>query len=119
MTFLSTLLTERKSSSTTPPVYLLQSSAAQSALPLLRGLIDAPNQKNNSLILISSLYTPKQLLLQTETGDDARILDWTGQVRGYEDEGNKIDWKKRLYEIRDNVKGESYLLVYRRVKECI
>ncbi|PAV22392.1 hypothetical protein PNOK_0234900 [Pyrrhoderma noxium] len=104
MTFLSTLLTERKSSSTTPPVYLLQSSAAQSALPLLRGLIDAPNQKNNILILISSLYTPKQLLLQTETGDDARILDWTGQVRGYEDEGNKIDWKKRLYEIRDNVK---------------
>ena len=118
MTFLSTLLTERKSSSTTPPVYLLQSSAAQSALPLLRGLIDAPNQKNNSLILISSLYTPKQLL-QTETGDDARILDWTGQVRGYEDEGNKIDWKKRLYEIRDNVKGESCLLVCRRVKECI
>lgn len=100
MTFLSSLLDDKRK--TQSPLVLLQSSAAQSAIPILRGIIDA--QQKNSLILVCTLHDPTDLLgLKSTSRESTTILDWTSEVPGYCNE--PIDWQARLEVIKKTVKG--------------
>lgn len=61
---------------------LVQSSIAQTCLPVLRRLVNhQPGSKRARTILICFLYPPSSLC--EGTGDAIDILDYTGNVPGY------------------------------------
>lgn len=105
MSYVSNLLSNKSSSNT---FYLVQGSSAQSALPILRGLINS--RTKCTIILACSLYAPSTLLVQLdETAKskdiDVKIVDWTNDIPGYG--SSPIDWKARLDEIQNAIKGVS------------
>lgn len=67
------------------PFLLLQSTAAQSCLPILRSILDKTLVKK-PVILVCFLHPPPTLvkpeLLQSQ---NLRLLDWTARVPGYSD----------------------------------
>lgn len=108
MALLPSILSDSPKSRTgnTNPFILIQSSAAQSALPLLRKFVES-NAANGNVILISTLYTPEDLLGRTYKTDhpNVRALEWTSYVPGYSDEEHGYDQKVKG--VDDAVKGVS------------
>ena len=82
----------------TTNVILLQSSTAQSCLPLLRDLIKSHSQ--HDVIVLCSLYAPSSLV---DSVDNVRVFDWTTEVPGYSNEA--VDWYARLNEVEAAIKG--------------
>ncbi|KAI5124685.1 hypothetical protein M0805_004293 [Coniferiporia weirii] len=97
MAFLSTALTDQKKHQGS--FLLLQSSAAQSILPVLRGIINA--QLNHELVLVCALYAPTDLLGREDLLS-CRVLDWTSEVQGFQD--NSIDWEKRAAAVENVIR---------------
>ncbi|KAH9944429.1 uncharacterized protein BXZ73DRAFT_96918 [Epithele typhae] len=79
---------------------LLQSSTAQTCLPILRAIVQrSSGSARESLVLICLLYPPSRLLASSTQVDSARIhiLDRTTDVPGYNDSDESDgEWKARL-----------------------
>lgn len=112
MSILSTLLSSKETTSNT--FYLVQSSAAQSALSILRGVINAQTTTKLTLVLICSLYAPANLLgparpksANEQAEAQSSVIDWTEDVPGFSDPDTPVDWKKRLEGIQSVIKGVS------------
>ena len=95
MSFLSSLLDDKRKTQT--PLILVQYSAAQSALAILRSIINS--QQKNAVIPVCTLYRPSDLLAP----ERATVLDWTAEVPGYFD--GAIDWQVRLEAIKSAIAG--------------
>ena len=96
MSLLSSLLDDKRKTQT--PLILVQYSAAQSALAILRSIINC--RQENAVILVCTLYQPSDLVLAPES---ATVLDWTAEVPGYFD--GAIDWQVRLEAIKSAIAG--------------
>lgn len=79
------------------PFVLLQSTAAQSCLPIMRSIIEkAVTQR--TLLLICFLHSPKILVTSEQLqSTNLRLLDWTSQVSGYTDDC--IDFSEELLKV--------------------
>lgn len=97
---------QKARSGNTNPFILIQSSAAQTALPVLRKFIEGI-AANGDVLLVSSLYTPEDLLGQTYKNDypNVRAVDWTSCVPGYSKEELGYDQKVKV--VDDALKGVS------------
>ncbi|THH11101.1 hypothetical protein EW145_g877 [Phellinidium pouzarii] len=81
-------------------VEMQKSSAAQSALPILRGIVDT--RLDQELVLVCALYASAGLLNRKSPNAIPCVLDWTSEVRGFHD--MPIDWRKRTAAIESAVK---------------
>ena len=59
---------------------LVQSSSAQSALPVLRNLIA---NATSPVLLFCLLYPPESLLGEKINDEHVKVFDWTDRVPGY------------------------------------
>lgn len=91
---LSTILANRQKSN--QPLVLLQSSIAQSALPILREFVNAQAEKS-STILLCALHNPSVILTEENLSrGNINVLDWTSYVPGYEDVDSDANLKLNL-----------------------
>lgn len=97
---------QKARSGNTNPFILIQSSAAQTALPVLRKFIEGI-AANGDVLLVSSLYTPEDLLGQTYKNDypNVRAVDWTSCVPGYLKE--ELGYDRKVKVVDDALKGVS------------
>lgn len=95
---LSTAISGRPKST---PVILLQSSAAKSAFPILRSLVNSRSKQ--SIVLICALYAPDILLPnrrdQFAETSNIHVVNWVANVPGYEE----VDWDARLNEAKNTI----------------
>ena len=86
------------------PFILLQSSAAQSCLPLLRKVINAePGAKRVHTLLFCFLHPYSSLIDERNGGETIEAFDHTGNIPGYTD-----SWKDPCELILEAVKtGQS------------
>lgn len=90
------------------PLLLIQSSAAQSSLPILRYVLDQ-HIRRGELIILCTLYAPDQLLKGGKTDANVHILDWRTWIPGYEVEETR--WEERIekiYRVLESVRGALY-----------
>jgi elongator complex protein 5 len=64
------------------PLLVLQSSLAQSSLPILRHLLS--HEPSRKTLLFSFLYPPPSLV-DTNESDSLEVYDWIDRVPGYSD----------------------------------
>ena len=64
------------------PLVILQSSLAQSCLPILRHLVNNPKPSSSSNLLFCLLYPPSSLA-ENNSPDTLEIHDWLDHVPGY------------------------------------
>lgn len=100
MSFLSSLFDDKHKVQNA--YILLQSSAAQSSLPILRAIINT--QQKNDLILVCNLCNPTSLLgSENITSRRIQTFDWTAEVPGYCEQS--IDWESRRNVIKSAIEG--------------
>lgn len=97
MSFLSSFLDEKRKAHY--PFILLQSSAAQSGLPILRRIVET--QQKTALVLVCLLYHPRDLGSLPQHGHTS--FNWAAEVPGYSDV--EIDWQKRSGDVKSAIKG--------------
>lgn len=99
MSFLSSLFDDKHKAQNA--YILLQSSAAQSSLPILRAIINT--QQKNDLILVCNLCNPTSLLGSENISRRIQTFDWTAEVPCYYEQS--IDWDSRRNAIKSAVEG--------------
>src|SRR4051812_10479610 len=83
--------------SSQPPctLLLLQSSIAQSCIPIIRAIIKKSKAFKGRTVLFCSLYPPTSLVEEiVPTGGNLDILDHTGSIPGYGD--SQADARERI-----------------------
>lgn len=66
------------------PLLILQSSLAQSSLPILRSLVVEPSKNSRRSVLFCLLYPPS-IFAESSSLDFVDIHDWLDKVPGYGD----------------------------------
>ena len=85
------------------PFVLLQSSATQSGLPILREILKNDIRKCE-VLLICTLYSPGTLLEDVGASDEARqpeVLDWTSCMAGFDVDGPEKNYESRGGQVED------------------
>jgi len=79
----------------------VQSSAAQSAIPIVRTIIQKSQSSNKDVVLVRTLYPLHALEGQATSSGDTKHVDWTSEVPGYGTAD--INWIKRLEEVKSAI----------------
>lgn len=92
MTLLPSIIADPSGSRPHQPLILVQSSASQTCLPVLRNLAQ-PTKRPIQTLLVCFLYTPTSLIAgwpNTSSGS-LKVLDYTAQVPGYDESRDPRD----------------------------
>ncbi|KAH9946665.1 hypothetical protein B0H21DRAFT_779009 [Amylocystis lapponica] len=82
---MSLLLPSALAISRSQPFLLLQSSTAQSCLPILRHIVSRPGANTQEhIVVFCFLYAPSSFTSKAQLeSENIRVYDWTGRIPGY------------------------------------
>jgi len=92
------------------PLVILQSSLAQSSLPVIRHILENAliSKGNPRRDLLFCLLYPPSSLFDGKLPETLQVYDWTNRVPGY----NEIDSPEELLTIADKGPSRQFLSVY-------
>ncbi|KLO14438.1 hypothetical protein SCHPADRAFT_965750 [Schizopora paradoxa] len=95
---LSTIISDRPGQKSAANVLLVQSSAAQSAIPVVSAIVRKARSNERDVVLVRALYPLQTLEGTASSTSNVKHVDWTLDVPGYG--AGEIDWAARLAEVK-------------------
>lgn len=107
---LSTIISDRPGPKSTANVLLVQSSAAQSAIPIVSAILQKARSSSKDVVLVRALYPLQALEGPASSSGNVKYVDWTLDVPGY---GTvEVDLAARSVEVKSAIDNCQHFSLY-------